>query len=68
MNQQTPEQEWNQLMLRITKFTDSLLREDVPAIEHKSNIVALLQAPPVGVRKSQTAMANDGLRNNPEAA
>lgn len=62
MNQQAREQEWNQLMLRINNFTSSLLKEDVLAIEHKSDIAGLLQAPPPRARKSQTGMPDDGLR------
>jgi hypothetical protein len=45
MNQQKSEQEWNQLRLRINGLFDRFLKEDVPAIEHKSNVTALLQAP-----------------------
>ena len=61
MNQQTPEQEWSQLMLRITKFTDSLLKDDVLAIEHKSDIVGLLQESPASILKSQTGMKDGAL-------
>ena len=46
MNQQTSEQEWNQLKLRINGLVDRFLKDDLPAIEHKSNVTALLQAPP----------------------
>ena len=59
MNQQASEQEWNQLMLRINNFTNALLKEDIPAIEHKSNVVALLQAPSEYPSSSKMAMQND---------
>lgn len=62
MNQQTSEQEWNQLMLRINNFTNALLKEDIPAIEHKSNIVALLSAPQAESRKSKTNLRKDAAR------
>ncbi|MCK7513992.1 MAG: hypothetical protein MZV70_64900 [Desulfobacterales bacterium] len=46
MNQQTSEQEWYQLTCRIRGMLDSFLKEDILAIEHKSNVTALLSAPP----------------------
>jgi hypothetical protein len=46
MNQQTSEQEWYQLTRRIKGMFDSFLKEDILAIEHKSNVTALLSAPP----------------------
>lgn len=45
MNQQTSEQEWQSLKLRITGMLDRFLKVDIPAIEHKSNVTALLPAP-----------------------
>ena len=45
MNQQTSEQEWNQLKNRINGLLDRFLTEDILAIEHKSNVAGLLQAP-----------------------
>lgn len=45
MNQQTSEQEWNHLKNRINGLLESFLKEDIPAIEHKSHITALLPAP-----------------------
>ena len=45
MNQQTSEQEWQSLKLRINGMLDRFLKEDILAIEHKSNITALLSAP-----------------------
>ncbi|MRR16620.1 MAG: hypothetical protein EG826_09225 [Deltaproteobacteria bacterium] len=59
MGQQTPEQEWNQLVLRINNFTNALLKEDIPAIEHKSNVVALLSAPQAQNRKSKVNLRKD---------
>lgn len=46
MNQQNLEQEWYQLTCRIREMLDSFLKEDILAIEHKSNVTALLSAPP----------------------
>ena len=62
MNQQASEQEWNQLMLRINNFTNALLKEDIPAIEHKSNIVALLSAPSAEGRKSKMSLREDAVK------
>jgi len=45
MNQQNLEQEWYQLTSRIRGMLDSFLKEDTLAIEHKSNVTALLSAP-----------------------
>ena len=45
MNQQISEQEWNQLKNRINGLTERFLREDVPAIEYKTRVTALLPAP-----------------------
>ena len=46
MNQQNSEQEWYQLTRRIKGMLDNFLKEDILAIEHKSNVTALLSAPP----------------------
>ena len=62
MNQQASEQEWNQLMLRINNFTNALLKEDIPAIEHKSNVVALLSAPPAEGRKAKMSRRTDAVK------
>jgi hypothetical protein len=45
MNQHTSEQEWQQLKHRITGMLHRYLKEDILAIEHKSSVTALLQAP-----------------------
>lgn len=45
MNQQTTEQSWQQLSLRINGMLNRFLREDVLAIEHKSDVTALLPMP-----------------------
>ena len=45
MNQQNLEQEWYQLTSRIRETLDIFLKEDTLAIEHKSNVTALLSAP-----------------------
>lgn len=65
MDQQTSEQEWNQLMLRINNFTNALLKEDIPAIEHKSDIVALLSAPQAQDRPSKANIRKNALREQP---
>lgn len=62
MNQQASEQEWNQLMLRINNFTNALLKEDLPAIEHKSSVVALLSAPSAEGRKSKMSRRTEALK------
>ncbi len=62
MNQQASEQEWNQLMLRINNFTNALLKEDIPAIEHKSNITALLSAPSPEVRKAKRELRKEAIK------
>ncbi|PKN17394.1 MAG: hypothetical protein CVU71_16620 [Deltaproteobacteria bacterium HGW-Deltaproteobacteria-6] len=59
MNQQDSEQEWHQLKGRINNFVGRFLQDDVPAIEHKSNVVALLQAPPEYVNMAKMEMTND---------
>ncbi len=59
MNQQTAEQEWRHLSLRITGMLDRFLKEDIPAIEHKPNVTALLQAPPEYMMSRNTEMPND---------
>jgi hypothetical protein len=46
MEQQTSEQEWQQLKHRISGMLDRFLKEDILEIEHKSNVTALLSAPP----------------------
>ncbi|MFZ3105105.1 MAG: hypothetical protein WA096_10460 [Smithella sp.] len=46
MNQDTKDQEWQQLQFRIKKFVDGFLKENSPAIEHKTRIAGLLQSPP----------------------
>ena len=46
MNQDNNEQEWQQLQLRIKNFVDGFLKEDSPAIEHKTRVSALLPSPP----------------------
>jgi hypothetical protein len=46
MNQKTKDQEWRQMQSRINKFVGHFLKEDIPAIEHKSRIAGLLQSPP----------------------
>ena len=45
MNQQTSEQEWLQLKLRINRLLNRFLNDNILAIENKSKVVALLQAP-----------------------
>jgi len=59
MDQQTSEQEWHQLKGRLNNFVNRFLQDDVPAIEHKSNIVALLQAPPEHLTRIEMEMTND---------
>jgi hypothetical protein len=46
MNQDTKDQEWQQLQSRINKFVGHFLKNDIPAIEHKTHIAGLLQLPP----------------------
>ncbi|MEN6467373.1 MAG: hypothetical protein ABFD45_00250 [Smithella sp.] len=46
MNQDTKDQEWQQLQSRINKFVGHFLKNDIPAIEHKTRIAGLLQSPP----------------------
>ncbi len=45
MTQQASDQEWQQLKNHITGLLDRYLKEDIPAIEHKSSVKALLPAP-----------------------
>ena len=45
MNQNTKDQEWQKLEFRINKFVGHFLKEDIPAIEHKTRIAGLLQSP-----------------------
>jgi hypothetical protein len=45
MNQMATDQGWRELQMRINALTGRFLKEDVPAIEYKSNVTALLQAP-----------------------
>ena len=46
MDQDTKNQEWQQMQFRINKFVSLLLKENIPAIEHKSRIAGLLQSSP----------------------
>ena len=46
MNQNTKDQELQKLEFRINKFVGHFLKEDIPAIEHKTRIAGLLQSPP----------------------
>jgi hypothetical protein len=46
MNQDTKDQEWQKLELRIYKLVGHYLKGDLPAIENKSPIAGLLQLPP----------------------
>jgi hypothetical protein len=46
MNQDAKDQEWQQLQSRINKFVGHFLKNDIPAIEHKTHIAGLLQSPP----------------------
>ncbi|MEE9910485.1 MAG: hypothetical protein K4571_02075 [Deltaproteobacteria bacterium] len=45
MNQQTIDQNWQQLQSRIDRFVGHFLKEDLPAIEYRSNIAGLLPSP-----------------------
>jgi len=45
MNQQNSEREWLEMQLRINGMFKRYFNDDVPAIEHKSDIAGLLQAP-----------------------
>lgn len=45
MNQQTFDPRWQQLQSCIDKFVGHLLKENIPAIEYRSNIVGLLPSP-----------------------
>lgn len=53
MNQQASEQEWHKLQHRINGLFGRFLKDDVLAIEHKSNVIALLQAPPEYINSRQ---------------
>lgn len=46
MNKNNHEQEWQQLQSRINKFVGHFLKNDIPAIEHKTSVSALLPSPP----------------------
>ena len=46
MNQQATEKGWQQLQFRIDKLVGHFLKEEFPAIEHKTRIAGLLQLPP----------------------
>lgn len=46
MNQQATEKGWQQLQFRIDKLVGHFLKEEFPAIEHKTRITGLLQLPP----------------------
>ena len=45
MNQNTMDQNWQQLQLRIDKLVNPFLKDDCPAIEYKTRIAGLLQLP-----------------------
>jgi hypothetical protein len=45
MNQNTKDKEWQQLQSRINNFVGYFLKNDFPAIEHKTRIAGLLQSP-----------------------
>ena len=46
MNPDQKDQEWQQLQHRINRFVGHFLKNDIPAIEHKTLIAGLLQSPP----------------------
>jgi hypothetical protein len=45
MNEQIFDPRWQQLQSRIDKFVGHFLRDSIPAIEYRSNIVGLLPSP-----------------------
>lgn len=46
MNPNTKDQEWQQMQHRINMFVGHFLKNDIPAIEHKTSVSALLPSPP----------------------
>ncbi|MGB5218347.1 MAG: hypothetical protein WBN66_08610 [Smithella sp.] len=46
MNKGRNEREWQELQSRINKFVGRFLKNDIPAIEHKTSVSALLPSPP----------------------
>jgi hypothetical protein len=46
MNPNTKDQEWKELQFRIDKLVGHFLKADIPAIEYKTGIPALLPPPP----------------------
>ena len=45
MDEQILDPRWQQLQSRIDKFVGHHLKDSVPAIEHRNNIVGLLPSP-----------------------
>ena len=46
MNEQIFDPRWQQLQSRIDRFAGHFLKDSIPAIEYRNNIVGLLPSPP----------------------